>query len=51
MMPPPSGAPGAGSEQADTPKQPTAVQSNDLSNFMFCIDNSWQPRSEFSGFE
>ncbi len=28
---------GSGNEQADTAKQPTAVQSNDLSNFMFCI--------------
>src|SRR5580698_7317942 len=49
IIPPPSGAPGNGSEQADTLKQPTAVQSNDLSNFMFCIENSWQPRSDFSG--
>ena len=37
VKPPPSGALGAGSEQADTLKQPTAVQSNDLSNFIFCI--------------
>src|SRR4051812_33762337 len=38
MPPPPSGTAGDGSEQADTLKQPTAVQSNDLSNFMFCIE-------------
>jgi hypothetical protein len=38
VKPPPSGALGDGNEQADTLKQPTAVQSNDLSNFMFCIE-------------
>jgi|SRR4051812_7030000 hypothetical protein len=38
VKPPPSGTAGDGNEQADTLKQPTAVQSNDLSNFIFCID-------------